>query len=213
MQPCDSDDSQMTNLLTFIMAFVKNPLQVASIVPSSRYLLRRLVDVSGIDSATTIVELGSGNGGSTRAILQAAPAHARLLSIEVNTRLHALTRNIDDKRLISHLGDARYLKEILLQYGLAPPDVIISGIPFSTMKAATASHLLEDISTLLAPGGRFVAYQVSTRVAALARPFMGKEHMEVEIFNIPPMRVYRWKKTEKSGHRPERNPNHQNVQS
>lgn len=184
----------MTNILTFFAAFVENPLQVGSLIPSSQHLLRRLVTVAGTASASTIVELGPGNGCSTRAILQSAPEHARLLSVEVNSRLHKLVRTIDDKRLIAHQGDAGQLKEILSQYGLGAPDVVISGIPFSTMKLPAASRLIKEISTVLAPGGRFVAYQVSTRVATLARPFLGTEHMEVELLNIPPMRVYRWVK-------------------
>jgi len=187
-------DAKMTDQLAFFAAFVKHPLQVGSIIPSSQFLLRRIVAAAGIGSATTIVELGPGNGGSTRAILRAAPAHTRLLSVEVNPRLHALVQGIGDKRLIAHRGDACRLKDILAQYGLGAPDVVISGIPFSTMSVSSGSQLLEEISSLLAPGGRFVAYQVSTRVATLARPFMGTEHMELELFNIPPMRVYRWEK-------------------
>ncbi|MDD2309717.1 MAG: methyltransferase type 12 [Desulfuromonadaceae bacterium] len=186
--------AQMTDQLAFIAEFVKHPLQVGSIIPSSHFLLRRIVDAAGIDSAKTIVELGPGNGGSTRAILRAAPANMKLLSVEVNPSLHALVRDIGDKRLIAHRGDACHLKEILAQYGLGAPDVVISGIPFSTMSVSTGSQLLKEISSLLAPGGRFVAYQVSRRVATLARPFMGTGHMELELFNIPPMRVYRWEK-------------------
>lgn len=184
----------MTDLLAFFTAFVTHPLQIGSIIPSSPSLLRRIVAAAGIDSAATIVELGPGNGGSTRAILRTAPPGAQLLSIEINPRLHALASGIDDQRLIAHLGDARSLREILAQYGLGAPEVVISGIPFSTMDAVSASRLIEEISALLAPGGRFVAYQVSTRVATLARPVMGAEQMEVELFNIPPMRVYRWVK-------------------
>lgn len=184
----------MTDQLAFFIAFLKNPLQVGSIIPSSHSLLRRIVDVAAIASATTIVELGPGNGGSTRAILDAAPAHATLLSVEVNPRLHEMACRIDDKRLIAHRDDARRLKDILCRYGLGPPDVVISGIPFSTMGMQAGTQLLEEISAVLAPGGRFVAYQVSSRVAALARPLMGTAYMEWELLNIPPMRVYRWEK-------------------
>ncbi|MHB8121063.1 MAG: class I SAM-dependent methyltransferase [Desulfuromonadaceae bacterium] len=184
----------MTAALAFFVAFVKHPFQVGSVVSSSQCLLRRVVAAAEVGSASTIVELGPGNGGSTRAILNAAPRHTRLLSIEVNPHLHELVSGIKDRRLISHLGDARRLKEILSLYGLGTPEVVISGIPFSTMNVPAASLLLREISSLLAPGGRFVAYQVSSRVASLTRPLMGKEQMEVELFNIPPMRVYRWQK-------------------
>lgn len=190
--------TQMKDLYAFFTAFLKHPLQVGSIIPSSQFLMRRIVDAAGIDSATTIVELGSGSGGSTRAILRAAPAHARLLSVEVNPHLHALVRGIDDRRLIAHLGDAHRLKEILSLYGLGSPEVVISGIPFSTMSIQSGSRLLEEISSALAPGGRFVAYQVSKRVATLCRPLLGQEQMQLELFNIPPMRVYRWEKNNNS---------------
>lgn len=189
----------MAELFTFFMAFVENPLQVGSLIPSSRHLLRRVVDAAGVRTASTIVELGPGNGCSTRAILQSAPEQARLLSIEVNSGLYELVRNIDDKRVIAHQGNAGQLLEIISRYSLGPPDAVISGIPFSTMKATAANALLKDISTVLAPGGRFVAYQLSKRVATLARPFLGIEHMEVELLNIPPMRVYRWVKNSDSG--------------
>lgn len=192
--------ARMTDLLAFFTAFLKHPLQVGSIIPSSQSLMRRIVEAAGIDSATTIVELGPGNGGSTRAILHAAPAHARLLSIEVNPHLHALVRRIDDKRLIAHLGDANRLKDILSQYGLGAPEVVISGIPFSTMSMQSGTRLIGEIHSALAPCGRFVAYQVSKRVATLCRPIFGQEQMQLELFNIPPMRVYRWEK--KNGFRP-----------
>lgn len=184
----------ITGLFAFFMAFLRHPFQVGSIIPSSQFLMRRVVDVAGMSSAATIVELGPGNGGLTRAILRAAPAHARILSIELDPRLHELVCGIDDKRLIAHLGDAHRLKDTLSQYGLGAPEMIISGIPFSTMSMLSGSQLLSKISSVLSPGGRFVAYQLSKRVAILARPFMEAEHMEVELFNIPPMRVYRWEK-------------------
>lgn len=184
----------MTDQLAFFIAFLKNPLQVGSVIPSSHYLLRRIVDSAAIESATTIVELGPGNGGSTRAILNAAPAHATLLSVEVNPQLHELTCRINDKRLISHQGDARHLRDLLCRYGLGAPDAVVSGIPFSTMSIQSGTQLLEEIFAVLAPGGRFVAYQVTKRVAMLARPLMGEAHMDLELLNIPPMRVYRWEK-------------------
>lgn len=187
--------AQMSDLLDFFTAFLKHPLQVGSIIPSSQFLMRRIVDVAGINSATIIVELGPGNGGSTRAILRAAQADTKLLSIEINPHLHALVSEINDKRLIAHLGDAHRLRDILSLYRLNAPDVVISGIPFSTMNTQSGSRLLEEISAVLAPGGRFVAYQVSRRVATLSRPVFGQEQMQLELFNIPPMRVYRWEKS------------------
>ena len=45
---------------TFFGEFLKHPLQVASIIPSSRFVERRIVQTAGVDCAKTIVELGPG---------------------------------------------------------------------------------------------------------------------------------------------------------
>jgi len=178
----------------FFQEFLKHPLQIGSVIPSSRFLEKRILDVSGVCSAKTIVELGSGTGGTTRAILNGMPRHARLLSIEINPHLHGSVSKISDNRLIAHLGDACELETILGRYEMGRPEVVISGIPFSTMSHRAGLQVVEAISSLLAPNGRFVAYQVSKRVAELCRPLLGTGQMEVELLNIPPVRVYQWEK-------------------
>jgi len=184
----------MDGRFVFFHEFLKHPLQIGSIIPSSRFLERHVMDAAGVRSAMTIVELGPGTGGTTRAILRAMARHARLLSIEINPKFHTLLRCMEDDRLIAHLGNAHELREIIYMYGLSAPEVIISGIPFTTMSHSSGTQILETISSVLGPGGRFVAYQVSKRVANLCQPFLGQGRMEVQLFNIPPMRVYRWEK-------------------
>jgi phospholipid N-methyltransferase len=186
--------SSVKNHVAFFTEFLKHPLQIGSVIPSSRFLERRVLAAAGITSARTVVELGSGTGGTTQAILKAMKPHAKLLSIEINPNFHNMVRKIEDKRLIAHLGSACELKEILSMYGLDAPEAVISGIPFSTMPHEIGCQVIEAISTMLAANGCFVAYQFSDRVATLCRPHLGLEQMEFEFINIPPMRVYQWKK-------------------
>lgn len=176
----------------FLQQFFRNPRQIGSVIPSSRYLERRVVALADIAHARTIVELGTGTGGITRAVLTAMSADARLVGIEINPRLHQLLSGFDDPRLIAHFGSAEQLPEILRRHQLPAPDAIISGIPFSTMDKELGSRILAAIADALAPGGRFVAYQVSAQVARLARPVLGIPRRQIELRNIPPMRVYRW---------------------
>ena len=189
-----STRSLLNGRFAFFQEFLKHPFQIGSIIPSSRFLEQRILGASAIASATTVVELGSGTGGTTRAILGAMPKHARLLSIEINPHFHSLVNDIEDERLIAHLGSACELKTIISNYGLDAPDVVISGIPFSTMSNNDGSQVIDAISSQLAPNGRFVAYQVSGQVATLCRPVLGPGQMAMELLNIPPMRDYRWEK-------------------
>jgi phosphatidylethanolamine/phosphatidyl-N-methylethanolamine N-methyltransferase len=185
---------QTNGRFTFFSEFLKHPLQVASVIPSSRTVERRIAETAGVDSAKSIVELGPGTGGTTRAILRAMPPQAKLLSIEINPRLYELVKRIRDQRFIAHHGSAENLREIISAYGLHAPEVFISGIPFTTISRSSASKIIEAISSVLAPGGCFVAYQVSSHVASVGRPFLGAAQVEVQLFNIPPLRIYRWEK-------------------
>ena len=178
----------------FFKQFLRHPLQIGSIAPSSRFLERRVVKAAGVSSAKNIVELRPGTGGTTRAILRAMAPNAKLLSIEINPNFHALISGMEDHRHITHLGDAQGLEDIIHMYGLGAPEVVISGIPFYTMSQTSGSQIIEAISSVLAPGGHFVAYQVSKRVISLCQPLIGTGQVEVEFFNIPPMRVCRWEK-------------------
>jgi len=180
--------------LAFLRAFLRSPRQVGSVVPSSRFLERRLVSLSAVAQARTIVELGPGTGGTTRAILRAMSQHARLLCIEIDPALHGLLRRINDPRLIAHLGSAENLPEILSLHGLPAPDVVISGIPFTTIDRTVARRILDGLSAVLHYGGYFVAYQLRDRVAQLCGPPLELTSVELELLNVPPMRVFRWQK-------------------
>ena len=184
----------MNGRFLFFQEFLKHPRQIGSIIPSSRFLEQRILEACAITSARTIVELGSGTGGTTRAILKAMPKHARLLCVEINPHFHALVNGIKDERLITHLGSAEDLREIITDYCLDAPNAIISGIPFSTMSRRAGTRIIEAVSASLAQNGRFVAYQLSNRVFDLCQPYLGTGNTATEFLNIPPMHIFHWEK-------------------
>jgi phospholipid N-methyltransferase len=182
--------------LAFFQGFLREPQKVGSLIPSSRFLERRLVKISAVGAARTVVELGPGTGGTTRALLRALPAGAQLFAIEIDRHFCAMLREgIRDPRLVVHAGCAQDIAGSLARHGLPAPDVVISGIPFSTMPARTAEEILEAVWGVLALGGRFVAYQFRDRVAVLGRKILGRPEVDVELLNVPPMRVYCWRKS------------------
>jgi phospholipid N-methyltransferase len=196
MTPLDKLRPQPDARLAFLQGFLRKPQQVGSVIPSSRFLERRLVELSGARHARLLVELGPGTGGTTRALLRALPSDAKLLAIELEPRFAAILREMNDPRLLVHEGSAEQLPDALRAHGLAAPDTVISGIPFSTMDAAVGRRIAKTIYGALDAGGRFVAYQVRGNVHDVARPFFGRAQVDVELRNIPPMRLYRWRKVE-----------------
>lgn len=182
------------NNLAFLKGFLRRPELIGSIVPSSRFLERRLIASAFINQARLVVELGPGTGGTTRAILDALPPTSKLLAIEITPEFIPLLKSCRDSRLIVHPGSAEHIRQALATHELSNPDVVVSGIPFSTMPADLGRRILSAVWSCLPPGGRFIAYQFRDKVALLGRPLLGKPETVLELLNVPPTRIFHWQK-------------------
>ena len=179
--------------LDFFLGFLRHPARVGSVIPSSRFLERQIVTAADLAHARCVVELGPGTGGTTRALLRAMRAEAKLLTIELDDQFSAKLAAIGDSRLINHTGSAADLLAILEQHQLSDVDVVVSGIPFSTLPPAVSAAVLQAVQAALSPGGRFVAYQFRSHVARLAEPVFGPAQAVSRAWlNVPPMRCYQW---------------------
>jgi phosphatidylethanolamine/phosphatidyl-N-methylethanolamine N-methyltransferase len=185
---------QPNGRLTFLKGFLRHPTSVGSITPSSRFLERRIVAGANIARTRMVVELGPGTGGTTRAILNALPPSARLLTLEIDPDFVEHLKSFSDPRLCVRLGSADRICEALSQDGFPRPDAVVSGIPFSTMPPAAGRRILHAIWDCLRPGGCFLAYQFMGRVAELASERLGPPEVELELLNLPPVHLYRWRK-------------------
>lgn len=191
----DSAATRFGDGLAFLRGFLARPLEVASVVPSSPFLEARVVRAADLGPARCVVELGPGTGGTTRALLRAMTPQARLLAVELNPDFCLrLRRRIADPRLAVQGGSAEALIAHLERWGLPPADVVVSGLPFSTLPVEAARRIAAAIDAGLGPGGRVVAYQVRPHVAGYLSPRLGEPRTAWEWRNLPPMRVYRWVK-------------------
>ena len=80
----DQIRSSLDLKLAFLRGFLQHPDLVGSVIPSSRFLTKRLASVITLTKARTVVELGPGIGNTTRALLDALPRASRLVAIEIN---------------------------------------------------------------------------------------------------------------------------------
>lgn len=187
-------DRDERHSLAFFRGFLRKPEVVGSVIPSSRFLERRIVATCALEEARCVVELGPGTGGTTRALLAAMPPQARLLAVDVEADFVEVLARHEDPRLIARQGSAESIAELITDNELPAADVVVSGIPFSTIGDEAGRAIIDAVWDNLAPGGRFVAYQFRDRVAQVARPRMGEPEAQRELRNIPPMHVYCWRK-------------------
>lgn len=180
--------------IEFFRGFLRHPSMIGSVIPSSRFLEQRVVRAAGIARCRHVVELGPGTGGTTRAILKALPKRSRLLAIELNADFVCHLNANPDPRLNVCQASAEHIRGALEALRFGKPDAVVSGIPFSTIPSGVGKRILREIWACLAPGGKFVAYQVKKQVALLEPQLFGAPEVEVEFLNVPPLRVFSWRK-------------------
>lgn len=181
--------------LRFLQGAVRNPRYVASVFPSSRSLLRHLIKLPCVQTARVVVELGPGLGETTRALLERMPRDGQLMCIEIVPQFVEELRRIPDSRLCVVENSALRLRSLLELHHLRNPDVVVSGIPFAALSEHDARVLIQNVRAVLAPGGGFVAYQFKSRVRALAGDYFGSPRTTFVPWNVPPLRIYEWRKT------------------
>ncbi|MGB7343303.1 MAG: SAM-dependent methyltransferase [Pirellulaceae bacterium] len=179
----------------FVMrAWWKQPEDVATICPSSPYLTEHIADRVCVREASSLLELGPGAGGTTAALLTKMRPDSRLLAIDKMPAFGEALKEIVDPRLSIEIGDAVDLIGSLERHGFGQPDVIVSGIPFSALPNSVAKAIAQSVYAALAPGGTFIAYQVRSDIEQYALPLFGPSKCEVITLNLPPLKVFEWKK-------------------
>jgi len=158
-------------------------------------LERRVARAAGAAAAGVVVEFGAGTGGITRALLKAMGTDARLLVLERTAEFVDKLSRINDERLELVHGCASSIGAELNRCGHVAADAVVSGIPFSTLPKPLAIDIVSAVDEMLAPGGRFVAYQFTDRVVDYAGPVMGIPEVQYELLNVPPVRVFTWRKS------------------
>jgi phospholipid N-methyltransferase len=181
----------------FFKRFLQRPLQVASIIPSSRALVERVAAKMDFTGPRVIAEYGPGEGVHSREIARRMSADSHLLLFELDA---AFSRDLarqfaGDPRVHVVHGDAARLPQELNRRGFAHCDYILSGIPFSILQIDKKRALLRKTYDALAPGGSFIIYQVTNELKQHATLF---DWVESEYFlqNIPPMFITVFQKSD-----------------
>ena len=184
--------------LEFFKGFLKNPREVGSVIPSSRFLTRRTLECGEVRQARVIVELGPGTGVLTRHALERMRSDAKLVAIEISRDfVELLQQEFPDPRLFVHHGSATEIEAALAKIGARQADLVMSGIPFSTLERGVGLATLRAAKRVLAPGGRFVAYQFRSKVRDFGEPVFGtRAETHSGFWNVPPMKIYVWRQLE-----------------
>lgn len=169
-------------LKIFLRGFWKHPLNVGTPFPSSKYLAEKIADKVFQDgNCRFVVELGSGTGRVTKALLEKLPKNGKLYCFEREEEYcDVLNEKFrDDMRFVLILGEdiknfRRYIDR--------EPDCVVSGLPLSSV--GFDADFLNSVN-----GIKFVQYKIFGSRRFLERYF---ESVESEwVFRNPtPIVIY-----------------------
>jgi len=175
----------------FLRGFLKNPVMVGSVIPSSRVLIDKMLAPVDWENTKLFVEYGPGVGTFTRPVLEQLGPDARLVTIDTNADFtHYLKESIDDERLIAVTGSAADVEKILADRGLGDADYVLSGLPFSTLPPGVGDDIAEATAKVIRTGGAFLVYQFSPKVLDFIKPHFERIDRGFEWVNVPPARLF-----------------------
>lgn len=171
--------------LEFFLNFVIKPKQVGSVIPSSRFLVEKMVAPIDFEKAEVIVELGPGTGVITKALLEEMKDSAKLYAIEVNpTFVRKLERIADPRLRIVHEDAVTALQKI------SEADYIVSGLPLTAFPEQQSYAILKAAKNSLKEDGAYIQFQYTLgKRPAVAQAF-DKISIELVLLNFPPARIY-----------------------
>jgi phospholipid N-methyltransferase len=180
--------SRVNEGVIFLRRFVGAPRQVGSVMPSSPYLTRAIIDKIEWNDVQDVAELGAGTGVFTRAIVPKLREEGHFLVFEIDPALKAMIEA--EHPGVAVYGDARELPQIMSDRDIRQLDCVVSSLPFAVLPPRMTASILDAIDQTLRPGGKLIAYQYSKHM----RPYFEKRFARVKISfvlrNVPPAFVY-----------------------
>jgi phospholipid N-methyltransferase len=175
----------------FLKGFIKHPVMVGSIIPSSDTLIDHMLSRVDWAKVDLFVEYGPGVGTFCRPVLERMRGDATLIAIDTNPDfIDYLRRDIADSRFKPVLGSAADVVDIVRAHGFDHADQVLSGLPFSTLPAGVGPAIAAATHAVLRPGGTFLVYQFRKRARDFLVPHFSTIDDGFEWVNVPPCYLF-----------------------
>jgi phospholipid N-methyltransferase len=183
--------SRSEQILLFGRNFIKHPKMLGSLIPSSRFLVNKVLNEVDWARARVFLEYGPGVGTFTTEILRRMRPDAVVIALETNADFVRFLRGkIHDDRLHVVHGSAADADAALARLNLSHADYILSGIPYTTIPAEVREVILRKTHSLLHPNGAFLVYQFTRTVLPYLQQVFDVIDQDFEPLNVMPARLF-----------------------
>lgn len=148
----------MNENLQFLQAFLKNPLKVGAIAPSSPELAAEMLQGIRPDEENIVLELGVGTGAITKFLQDVIPNKDAYLGIELDRDLvDNLHSNFHDMNIIC--GNAAEAFTIHQNSGLGKVRYVVCCLPFVSLPKEISESVLLEIEKFMDEGCELRIFQ------------------------------------------------------
>jgi phosphatidylethanolamine/phosphatidyl-N-methylethanolamine N-methyltransferase len=190
----------MKENLQFLQAFLKNPLKVGAIAPSSPELAAEMLQGIEPDSHNIVLELGVGTGAITKFLRSAIPSRDSYLGLELDGDLvKTLNKNYPDMNIIC--GNAAEAYTIHKESGLGKVRYLVCCLPFVSLPKEISEQVLIEIQKFMDEGcelrifqyahGYFLPPAIKLRESLKIRYGMSRRSPLI-LKNVPPAFTLTW---------------------
>ena len=191
----------MNENIQFLQAFIKNPLKVGAITPSSPELASKMIEGIIPDAKNVVLELGVGTGAITKFLEDVVPDEKSYLGIELDGNLvKSLRTKFPDLKIVR--GNACDLEKIHQKSGLGKVGHIICCLPFVSLPNEVGEKILSEIDKFMRQGCVFRTFQYAhgyympsaIKLREYMRNRYGKsKRSPLIVKNVPPAYTLTWK--------------------
>ena len=191
----------MNENIEFLQAFLKNPLKVGSIAPSSPELAQKMVEDISPTKENIVLELGVGTGAITKFLQEIVPNRESYLGIEIDRKLvKSLKKNYPHLRFTC--GNACEVFALHQKSKLGKVGHIICCLPFVSLPNEVGERILSEIDNFMLAGCVFRTFQYAHGFffpsAIKLREYMESRYGKAKkspliMKNVPPAYTLTWK--------------------
>ena len=148
----------MNENLQFLQAFLKNPLKVGALAPSSPELAAEMLQGIEPDEDNIILELGVGTGAIPKYMMDVIPNRDSYLGIELDKGLvKTLNRNFPTMNIIQ--GNAADAYDLHAKSGLGKVRYVVCCLPFVSLPKEVSDDVLNEITKFMDEGCELRIFQ------------------------------------------------------
>ena len=191
----------MNENIEFFQAFLKNPLKVGAIAPSSPELAQKMLKGLVPNEENIILELGVGTGAITKFLQEIVPNEKSYLGIELDKDLvKSLKKNFPYLKIIR--GNACDAFSIHQKSGFGKVEYIICCLPFVSIPNEVGEIILAEIDRFMEKGCVFRTFQYAhgfyfpsaIKLREHMRDRYGKaQKSRLIVKNVPPAYTLTWR--------------------